>query len=176
LNFGLISLTSWMPTVIRSFKLGYHEVGFVTMLAPLTAAVVMVIWSRWSDLREERVINTSVALLIGAIGWAIAGVATSIVVIVLGFVLAAVGVYSTYAMSFAIPQSYIAPESRPVAIAIIGVIGNIGGVFVPMIVGALRAATGSFTSGFLLIAAVMAIAAAFTLALRKAVLKAAAAS
>jgi ACS family tartrate transporter-like MFS transporter len=173
LNFGLISLTTWMPTAIKSFGgLSNKEVGFVTMLAPLTAAVGMILWSRFSDLREERFVNTTCALLVGAAGWAIAGVAGNPVVVVIGFILAAIGVYATYAISFAIPQTYVAYENRPIAIATVGVIGNVGGVFVPMIVGALRTATGSFTSGFLLVAGVMTAAALITFAFRTNVIKA----
>jgi MFS transporter, ACS family, tartrate transporter len=167
LNFGLISLTSWTPMVIKSFGLPVGQVGIVTMIAPLSAAVVMIFWGRWSDLHQERVINTTVALLLGAAGWALAGLAESPEIIVCGFVLAAIGVYATYAISFAISQTYVARESRPVAIAAIGVMGNIGGVFVPMIVGYIKTATGSFTGGFLVIAAVMALAAVLTFRLQK---------
>ena len=155
LNFGLISLTSWMPSVIGTFNLSYHMIGFVTMLAPLVAAIVMLVWSRWSDKRQERVINTTIAQLVGAAGWAIAGLSSGPIPVTLGFVVAAVGVYTTYALSFTITQTYVAPQNRAVAIAIVGVIGGVGGVFVPMIVGALRTATGSFASGFLVVAAAM---------------------
>lgn len=166
LNFGLISLTSWAPSVISTFGLPVTQVGFVTMIAPLTAAVIMIFWGRWSDQRQERVINTTVALFIGAAGWALAALAQTPVLVVCGFVLAAIGVYATYAISFAISQTYVSPESRPVAIALIGVLGNIGGVFVPMIVGYIKTATGSFSAGFLLVAAVMALAGALTYRLK----------
>ena len=174
LNFGLISLTSWMPTVIRTFGFPVSQVGWVTMTAPLTAAAVMIVWGRWSDRRQERVLNTAAALLVGAAGWTLAAIAPDHWLTLLGFIIAAIGVYATYALSFAISQTYVAPESRPVAIAVIGVVGNIGGVFVPIIVGTIRTATGSFTGGFLLVAAVMAIAGLATVRLRHQVAPAAA--
>ena len=169
LNFGVISLTSWMPTVVRTFNAGVHTVGFLTMLAPFTAAAVMIVWSRWSDYRQERILNTAAALAIGALGWCIAALATTPLVIMVGFVIAAIGVYAAYAISFTIAQTYVAIEDRPIAIAAVGVIGNVGGVFVPMIVGALRTATGSFTAGFLVVSAVMIVVALFTVALRQTV-------
>lgn len=166
LNFGLITLTSWTPSVISTFGLPVTQVGFVTMVAPLTAAVVMIFWGRWSDQRQERIVNTTVALFVGAAGWALAALAQTPVLVVCGFVLAAIGIYATYAISFAIAQTYVAPESRPVAIALIGVVGNVGGVFVPMIVGYIKTATGNFSAGFLVIAAVMAIAGVLTYRLK----------
>ena len=169
LNFGVISLTSWMPSEVRTFNVGFHAVGFLTMLAPFTAAVVMIGWSRWSDHRQERIVNTAVALLVGAAGWLVAALAVTPPLVMAGFIIAAIGVYAAYAMSFTITQTYVATQDRPIAIAIVGVIGNIGGVLVPMIVGALRTATGSFTAGFLVVSAVMAAVAGLTLVFRSAV-------
>ena len=166
LNFGIISLTSWMPSVIQTFGLSHYKVGFVTMIAPLTAAVAMIGWSRWSDLRQERIINTTAAQLVGAAGWVVVALASDPVLITIGFVVAAIGVYTTYALSFAITQTYVAPESRAVAIGAVGVIGGIGGVFVPMIVGSLRTASGNFTSGFLVVAGAMTFSAVCTATLR----------
>jgi len=166
LNFGLVTLTTWTPTVIKSFALTDHQVGFVSMLAPLSGAACMLLWSRASDRSGERVVNTALALCVGAAGWALAALATSPVLVVAGFIVAAAGVYSTYALSFSISQTYIGRAQRPVAIAAIGVIGNVGGVLTPIIVGRARDLTGSFTTGFLVTAAMMAISAAIAFTLR----------
>ncbi len=166
LNFGLVTLTTWTPTVIKTFGLTNHEVGMVSMIAPLLGAAVMLLWSRSSDRSGERVVNTTLALLLGAGGWTLAALAPSPVLVVVGFVLAAMGVYSTYALSFSISQTYIARADRAVAIAAIGVLGNIGGVLTPIIVGRTRDMTGSFTTGFLITAAMMAISAAIAFTLR----------
>ena len=146
---GLISLTSWMPTVVKGFDLPAWKVGFVTMIAPLTAAVVMVGWSRWSDRRQERVLNAAAAQLVAAIGWAVAASARDPALIVFGFTIAAVGIYSTYSISFTFTQSYVRPEQRPVAIAIVGTMGSLGGIIVPALIGTLKTRTGNFQSGFL---------------------------
>jgi ACS family tartrate transporter-like MFS transporter len=166
LNFGLVTLTAWTPTVIKTFDLPYREVGFVSMIAPLVGAVAMILWGRESDRKGERVVNTGLALLVGAVGWALAALAHAPGWIVCGFVLAAVGIYSTYAISWAIPQTYIARENRALAIAVVGVLGNLGGIFVPMIVGTLRTATHNFTAAFLVIATVMALGALVTFRLK----------
>lgn len=124
---GLVSLTSWMPTVVKGFGIGNSQVGFVTMLAPLTAAVAMLLWSRWSDRRQERVLNAIASQLVGALGWAIAALALNPIIAFIGLTIAAVGIYSTYAISFTFTQIYVRPEQRPVAIAIVGTLGSLGG-------------------------------------------------
>lgn len=167
LNFGLVTLTTWTPTVIKTFGLSDHQVGFVSMIAPLGGGAAMLLWSRASDRSGERVLNTSAALIVGAAGWAIAAATDKPFVIVTGFVLAAIGVYSTYALSFSISQTYIARAERPVAIATIGVLGNLGGVLTPILVGHIRDVTHSFSGGFLVTAVMMALGAAIALTLRR---------
>ena len=166
LNFGVISLTSWMPSVIRGFGLPVTRVGFVTMIAPLAGALAMVLWGRWSDRRGERAGNTALALFVAAIGYVLVSQASTLLLTVCGFVLVAIGCYATLGMSFAISQTYVAPARRPVAIALIGVLGNVGGVFVPMIIGIIKTATGSFSAGFLMVAGVMAFTGLLTYRLR----------
>ncbi len=166
LNFGLVTLTTWTPTVIKTFGLSNHEVGLVSMVAPLLGAGAMLLWSRASDRSGERVVNTSLALLVGAAGWTLAALAASPALVVAGFVMAAAGVYSTYALSFSISQTYIARSDRAVAIATIGVLGNLGGVLTPIIVGRTHDLTHSFTTGFLVTAAMMALGSGIAFTLR----------
>ena len=166
LNFGVTTLSSWMPSIVATLGFPMSRVGYITMAAPLCGAVAMIAWGRWSDLTNERFINTSCALFVGAAGWLLAAWAPGPLWELCGLIVAAVGVYGTYPLSFTISQNYLAPASRPVAIALIGVIGNIGGVFVPIIIGYIKTVTGSFTGGFIVVAAVMIAAGGLALRLR----------
>ena len=166
LNFGLITLTTWTPTVIKTFGFSNHQVGLVSMAAPVAGVVAMLLWSRASDRSGERVVNTAAALLAGAAGWTVAALAISPMLTIAGFILAAVGVYSAYALSFSISQTYVARPERPVAVAAVGVLGNVGGVLTPIIVGYTRELSQSFTLGFLVTAAMMALGGVITFTLR----------
>ncbi|HZY14371.1 MAG TPA: hypothetical protein VFE89_16770 [Beijerinckiaceae bacterium] len=80
--------------------------------------------------------------------------------------IANVGVYSTQAVFWTIPQSYLSPNSAPGAIGLIGMIGSIGGALIPVVIGRIKDATGSFTGGFLVVSGVFILASLGILAAR----------
>jgi ACS family tartrate transporter-like MFS transporter len=162
LNLGIVSLPYWLPTLARSYGLSTREISLVTALPPLVGAIAMQFWGRISDRSQRRALHTGLALLVGAVGWGVSALSRGPVFALGGLVFAAIGIFSTYALSWTIPQTYLPKEIRPVAIAVVGVLGNIGGATIPVVVGRLHDATGNFVSGFLVISIGMALAAVFS--------------
>jgi ACS family tartrate transporter-like MFS transporter len=165
LNLGIVSLPYWLPTLARSYGLSNKEIGIASALPPLAGAIAMLIWGRVSDQSGKRALHTGLALTVGAIGWIVCAVSHQPLWALGGLVFAAIGIFSTYALSWTIPQTYVPRDIRPVAIAVIGVLGNIGGATIPVIVGKLHDSTGSFLAGFSVIGAGMALAAIFSIRL-----------
>jgi ACS family tartrate transporter-like MFS transporter len=162
LNLGIVSLPYWLPTLARSYGLSTREISLVTALPPLVGAIAMQFWGGISDRSQRRALHTGLALLVGAVGWGVSALSRGPVFALGGLVFAAIGIFSTYALSWTIPQTYLPKEIRPVAIAVVGVLGNIGGATIPVVVGRLHDATGNFVSGFLVISIGMALAAVFS--------------
>ena len=154
---GLASLFSWLPQIIKTFGLPNSQVGMVTAIPPLAGLVGMILLSRHSDRLGERFIYSCCTLLLAAAGFAIAAFAPNPVLIIIGFMVANVGVYGTQAVFWTIPQSYLSRDSAPGAIGLIGMVGSIGGALVPVLIGRIRDSTGSFTGGFLVVSAALAI-------------------
>src|SRR5580704_6833745 len=163
---GLASLFSWLPQIIKTFGLPNSQVGMVTAIPPLAGLVGMILLSRHSDRLGERFIYSCCTLLLAASGFAIAAFAPNPVLIIIGFMVANVGVYGTQAVFWTIPQSYLSRDSAPGAIGLIGMVGSIGGALVPVAIGRIKDSTGSFTGGFLVVAAALAIAAACVMVAR----------
>jgi ACS family tartrate transporter-like MFS transporter len=138
----------------------------VTAIPPLAGLIGMMLLSRHSDHLGERFIYTVCTLLLGATGFVIAAFAPNPVAIIIGFMVANVGVLGTQAVFWTIPQSYLSRDSAPGAIGLIGTIGSIGGALVPVAIGRIKDSTGSFTGGFLVVAAALAIAAACVMVAR----------
>ena len=109
--------------------------------------------------------------LIAAAGFAIAAFAATPVWIIIGFMVANVGVYGTQAVFWTIPQSYMSRESAPGAIGLVGMIGSIGGATIPVVIGRAKDASGSFTIGFLVVTGVLVAAAALVLIARSQLVK-----
>jgi ACS family tartrate transporter-like MFS transporter len=158
LNLGIVSLPYWLPTLARSYGLTNTEVSAVVALPPLVGAMAMLVWGRLSDRSGKRALHTGVALAVGACGWLVCALSHRPEWALGGLVFAAIGIFATYALSWTIPQTYLPKESRPVAIAVVGVLGNIGGATIPIVVGKLHDSTGGFLAGFSIIAAGMAVA------------------
>jgi ACS family tartrate transporter-like MFS transporter len=126
----------------------------------------MMVLSRHSDKLGERFVYAICTMLLAASGFAIAAFAPAPAIIILGFMIANVGVYSTQAVFWTIPQSYLSPSSAPGAIGLIGMIGSIGGALIPVVIGRIKDATGSFTGGFLVVSGVFILASLGILAAR----------
>jgi MFS transporter, ACS family, tartrate transporter len=157
---GLASLFSWLPLIIKTFGLPNSQIGMVTAIPPLAGLVGMILLSRHSDRLGERFIYTCCTLLVAATGFAIAAFAPNPALIIIGFMVANVGVYGTQAVFWTIPQSYLSRDSAPGAIGLIAMVGSIGGALVPVVIGRIKDSTGSFTGGFLVVSAALVIAAA----------------
>jgi MFS transporter, ACS family, tartrate transporter len=156
---GLASLFSWLPQIIKTFGLPNFQIGVVTAIPPLAGLVGMILLSRHSDRLGERFIYSCCTLLLGATGFAIAAFAPNPTLIVIGFMVANVGVFGTQAVFWTIPQSYLSRDSAPGAIGLIGMVGSIGGALIPVVIGRIKDSTGSFTGGFLVVSAALVIAA-----------------
>jgi ACS family tartrate transporter-like MFS transporter len=156
---GLASLFSWLPQIIKTFGLPNSQVGMVTAIPPLAGLTGMILLSRHSDRLGERFVYSFCTLLLAATGFAIAAFAPSPTLIIIGFMVANVGVYGTQAVFWTIPQSYLSRDSAPGAIGLIGMVGSIGGALIPVVIGRIKDSTGSFTGGFLVVSAVLVVAA-----------------
>jgi MFS transporter, ACS family, tartrate transporter len=156
---GLASLFAWLPQIIKTFGLPNFQIGMVTAIPPLAGLVGMILLSRHSDRLGERFIYSFCTLLLAASGFAMAAFAPNPTLIIVGFMVANVGVYGSQAVFWTIPQSYLSRDSAPGAIGLIAMVGSIGGAFVPVVIGRLKDSTGSFTGGFLVVSAALVIAA-----------------
>jgi MFS transporter, ACS family, tartrate transporter len=163
---GLATLFSWLPQIIKTFGLPPSQVGLVTAIPPIAGLFGMIALSRHSDHVGERFFYTMGTMLTAAIGFATAGLSASPVWIIVGFMIANVGIYGTQAIFWTIPQSYLSRHSAPGAIGLIGMIGSAGGAIIPVVVGRIRDATGGFTMGFLVVSAILVVSASLVLVAR----------
>jgi MFS transporter, ACS family, tartrate transporter len=168
---GLASLFPWLPQIIKTFGLPVSQVGLVTAIPPIAGLVGMIALSRHSDRVGERFYYAVMTFVIAAIGFAIAAFATTPVWIIAGFMVANVGVYGTQAVFWTIPQSYMSRQSAPGAIGLVSTIGSIGGAIIPVVIGRAKDASGGFTIGFLVVSAVLVMAAVLLLVARPQLVK-----
>jgi MFS family permease len=157
------SLNYLLPSVLQSFRetfglnIGLLMNGFITAIPYAFAAVAMLLWTRRSDRFQERRWHAGGASLLAAVSIAISLLVNNPFVIIIGFVVMAMGSYSSINVFWSIPQQVLSGLEAAAGIALINAIGNLSGFFGPQIAGFIYSWTHDYTAGFFVIGAIAAL-------------------
>ena len=165
LVMGIYGLSLGLPTIVKAMgDLSNTQVGFIVPIPYICAAVFVWFWSKHSDRTNERVVHTSGAMLLGAIGMVVAGflIQTSPVLALIAICVAAMGIFAAISPFWELPAAALAGAAAASGIALINSLGNLGGFAAPYAAGALDDLTGNSKSGLLMLAAVLLITATAT--------------
>ncbi|MBS0347608.1 MAG: MFS transporter [Proteobacteria bacterium] len=164
---GSLGIGYWMPQIIKglSKSLTTSEIGLVAMVPYIVATLAMIVWSKSSDLRNERKFHTAIPLAVSTSALACAGAIDSPVVAMALITVALAGLYSFKSPFWALPTLFLSRETASVSIAVINSIGNLGGFVGPYMIGVIKsngagqgaASALSFLSGLLLLAFLMTV-------------------
>lgn len=148
---ALYGVQFWLPQIVKAFGLSNAQTGFVTAIPYLFGTFAMILWARHSDATRERVAHVGAPLLLTALALAAASYiddpATTMVVLTV----AAVGIFCTFAVFWTLPTAWLSGTAAAGGIALINSIGNLAGFGGPYLVGWAKDATGSTSTGLLLL-------------------------
>ena len=164
---GLYTLGIWAPQIIRQFGLSTMAVGFLNAVPPTVAIIAMVLWSRHSDQTGERTWHVVIACLVAAAGLGLAGIAGSVLAVILALTLVNIGISSAKPPLWAMPTMFLSGTAAATGIATINSIGNLGGFAGPWVIGWIKETTGSFTGGLYVVAGFLCLSALVTLVLAR---------
>jgi ACS family tartrate transporter-like MFS transporter len=168
---GVYIVNLWMPLILSSFSRGGASDS--TLIAryatfPYLAAAAMTVVVGWnSDRRNERRWHIAGCLMLAGVGFAWAAWAQSLLVALCAMTFAAVGLWSMMGPFWTLTTSMISGTAAAGAVAILQMVGGVGGFAGPYMTGRLRDATNSFTGGLYLISAMALGAAMLSLAVRR---------
>jgi len=150
---GLYGFTLWLPQILKGFgHLTNLQVGLLTAVPYVLAAVAMLVWAAHSDATNERVWHFSVAAGIGGAALTASGyLGGEPVLAFIALTLAACGIYAVLPVFWTIPTTVLRGTAAAGGIALINMVGNIGGYVGPAFIGYIRDQTQSFSYGLLLI-------------------------
>ncbi|MBV9673431.1 MAG: MFS transporter [Verrucomicrobia bacterium] len=162
---GLYGIGFWLPQLIKDT--GVKDpliIGLLTII-PYGLAAVAMIWFGWSsDRNRERRWHFATAALLGAVGLVFsAWFAHQTVFAIAGLSLGAIGVLSTFPLFWPMPAAVLSGSSAAAGIALVNSVGNLGGFVLPFLVGWLNDMTKRSTSGLLMLAGTMTLAAVLIL-------------
>jgi ACS family 4-hydroxyphenylacetate permease-like MFS transporter len=162
--FGLVTSlnanSTWVPQIVQSLAQGasYAVIGLLTALPAVLTVMVMPLWGSSSDRRNERDWHLRVAMFATALGWLLVISSNIAALRYLGLIVVSIGSFCAALTFWTFPASsaIFSPEARPAGIALINCVGIGGGSAIgPLIIGYLKDATGSFTSGLLYVVAML---------------------
>jgi MFS transporter, ACS family, tartrate transporter len=155
----------WLPQIVKAFGLTNAMTGWVTAIPYAIGAIFMVWYGKRSDAKIERKGHLAVALVVAAAGIAASTLTSDPTLTMLAFSVGACGVFGALPLVWTLPTAVLSGSAAAAGIAVINSIGNLSGFFGPYAMGWIKDATGSFTGGLLLIAALALIAMVIVLAL-----------
>jgi MFS transporter, ACS family, tartrate transporter len=155
-NYGI---GFWLPQIVQGFGgLSKLEIGLITAIPYVVGTVGMVLWSRRSDRHLERRVHLLVPLGIAAVGIAVAGLVSDPWIKMTALTISGFGVFACLPIFWTFPAAFLSGAASAAGIAAINSLGNLSGFAGPFAMGWIKDATGSFSYGLLLIAALVLVA------------------
>jgi D-galactonate transporter len=149
---ALYGLQFWLPQIVKGFGFSNAQTGFITAVPYLFGTVAMILWARHSDASRERVAHVGLPLLLTAAALGVCGYMDNPYVTMVALVVAAIGIFATFAVFWTLPTAWLSGTAAAGAIALINSIGNLAGFAGPYLIGWVKEATGSTSTGLLVLA------------------------
>ena len=143
----------FMPQIVKGLGLSNLMTGVASAIPFLVGMIALLIWGWSTDRTGERrwhLISTSV---MGAVGFAAAGMLGSSFWVLAAMSLALAGIYGVRPALWPLPSIFLSGTAAAGGIALINSVGNLGGYVGPFIVGWIKDSTNSFEIALYFLAA-----------------------
>src|SRR6476619_1332953 len=148
---ALYGMQFWLPQIVKAFGLTNAQTGFVTAIPYLFGTIAMILWARHSDATRERVAHVGGPLLLTAAALAVSSYITDPAITMVVLTVAAIGIFCTFAVFWTLPTAWLSGTAAAGGIALINSIGNLAGFGGPYLNGWVKDATGSTSTGLLVL-------------------------
>ncbi|HXS06282.1 MAG TPA: MFS transporter [Rhizomicrobium sp.] len=143
----------WMPQIVQGMGVSNLMTGFVIAPAYLVAMIGMILWSRSSDKRGERVWHVALPALLMMTAFLVGSLVHDNLVIFLALSLVLVGSMALQGPFWVLPSTFLGGAAAAGGIALINTMGTAAGGFAgPYILGLLKQATGGYAAGMAVLA------------------------
>jgi MFS transporter, ACS family, tartrate transporter len=149
---ALYGMQFWLPQMVKAFGLTNAQTGFVTAIPYLFGTIAMILWARHSDASRERVFHVGAPFFLTATALAVSSYLTDPTATMVALTFAAIGIFCIFAVFWTLPTAWLSGTAAAGAIALINSIGNLAGFGGPYLIGWVKEATGSTSTGLLVLA------------------------
>jgi ACS family tartrate transporter-like MFS transporter len=151
---GLYGIGFWMPQIVKglSASLSNTMVGILVMIPYIVGGAAMILNGIHSDKTMERKYHLLIPPLVGAAGLVAMGFTHDPIISIVLLSIITAAIYCFAGVFWSMPNMFLTASTAAVGIALINSIGNLSGFVGPYIIGVLKDATGSVTSGLYFVA------------------------
>ncbi|WP_419803839.1 MFS transporter [Terriglobus sp.] len=162
-QIGVYTVNLWLPLMLNGLLHGGGAAGSAlssqdasyiarwTVIPYLAATVFMVLIGWTSDRTGERRWHIAGCLALSAVGFGLSAATHSFALTLFAMTLAAMGYWSIMGPFWALPTRVLSGQAAAGGVAIITMVGGVGGFSGPFLTGRLKDMTHSFTAGLLVI-------------------------
>ncbi|WP_339437640.1 MFS transporter [Pseudomonas sp. EL_65y_Pfl1_R32] len=166
---GILGIGVWLPQILKSHSLTTTQIGWVSAIPYLIASVAMLLWAKALARKRRYVLHLAITCATGAAGFIFSVVYSDLIPALIGLTVALIGLSSVRTCFYSIPATFLSKQAAAGGIAFINAVGSLGGLVGPYAVGWLKDLTNSFNAGLIAMAAMLCLATALTLVLRRVV-------
>ena len=169
MNCTIYGISFWLPKLIKA-QAGFSnvQIGFLSAIPYVAAAVVMVLVGLHSDRTAERRMHVTICAVVAAAGLAVAAYTPVFIIMMVAISVAVMAGNSMYGPFWAMPTGMLPGAMAATGIAFINSIGNLGGFAGPYAIGLLKTSSGGYRQGLLAVAGMLVFTALVASALRTA--------
>ena len=165
-TLGSYGIGIWLPLILKGHGLTTMQIGWTAVPPYAAACVGMLLWARHIDRGANRIRHLTITCALAMAGLAGSVLFSGLWPSLLALTLALVGVSAARAIFWTIPPKFLVGTAAAGGLAFINSVGTLGGFFGPFLMGWLKDRTGSFDTGLLVMAGVLAVAAGLAASLR----------
>jgi len=159
---GIYAIGFWLPAMLKGAGItDVFSIGLYSMIPFGISALGMVVICRSSDRLLERRWHLFVCAIVGAVALSlIPAVEANLKFSLIAMTVATTGIYALLPLFWSIPSAYLNGTSSAAGIiALINSLGLTGGLISPVIIGWVKEATGTLTSGLYVMSAMLVVGA-----------------
>jgi ACS family 4-hydroxyphenylacetate permease-like MFS transporter len=157
-NFSALAI--WLPQIVRGMTgpgTTYWQIGLISAIPPFCTLCTIPFWAARSDRCKERYWHCIGPLMVAVAGWGLAASAHWPVLQLLGLTIASVASIAAWPVFLSVPSLILPRAAYPAGIAFVTTIGLAGAVYSPVVVGAIKDLSGSFSGGLAAVGILLAI-------------------
>ncbi|MBV8617619.1 MAG: MFS transporter [Curvibacter sp.] len=151
---GLYGVGFWLPNIIKNAGVtNVLDIGLLSAVPYIVAAVAMVLLGRSSDRSGERHWHMIITSVLGAAGFLLSSAyGDNLPIALTGITVATSAVLAAISLSWSLPTAYLSGTAAAAGIAMVNSIGNLSGFVSPYLIGWIKDATQSLAGGLYLLA------------------------